>query len=146
MPVYRRIKGIEVAYVENTSPVNATVVAEASAPTLVTDVARTYDGGVYLFEFYAPYGLPGITAGHYYQVMLFDGATSLGFTWLHMAANTNTPAQGYVGINIQKRLTPSGGVHTYSWRAIGVGSTGVIGAGVGGAAAYSPMFMRTTTT
>lgn len=126
--------GYEFDYAQVTSGGNITATVEASANTIVTGGAVTYDGStIVVIEFYA-LGI-GSAGGQTTYVLLFDGSTSLGYIGQGMTALNPT-------MHVSRRLTPSNASHTYSIRAITTGGTGTFTAGAGGAGANMPAFIR----
>jgi hypothetical protein len=138
--------GSEVVYNEFTSAVSPTATAEASANTVVTADAFTFDGqsGWYI-EFYCSNARPDVAAESTLRVWLFDdtggGAASIG----RMAVLTSDDA-GTVGANssilVRRKLTPSAGSHTYSVRATVSAGTGSLNAGAGGSGNVMPGYIR----
>jgi hypothetical protein len=134
--------GYELDYAEFTSAVNITATTEATADTVVTGNAVTYDGSTaVLVEFFAPHAAPTATAAKNVLFWLYDGSSSIGA----LGAIT-TPATGtlQVPISVRRKLTPSNASHTYSIRCSVNTATGVVTAGAGGAGAYFPGFIRIT--
>lgn len=134
--------GHELSYVEYTSSVSVTATAEASADTVVTADAISFDGStVALIEFFSPFVRPAATALASLTLWLYDGASSigaLGISQTPSANNANRP------VHVSRRLTPSNASHTYSVRATVSTGTGTAGAGAGGAGNNMPGFIRIT--
>jgi len=134
--------GAEVAYTEFTSNVAPTATVEASANTVVTASAYTFDGqsGWYI-EFYCSNARPDVAAESTLRVWLFEDGSSIG----RMAVLTTDDA-GTVGANasiyVRRKLTPSAGSHTYSIRATVNAGTGSLNAGAGGAGNVMPGYIR----
>lgn len=136
--------GYEFDYTAYTSGnINVTATAEASADTLVTGGAVSYDGStVICLEFFAPVATSQATAGNNLIFYLYDGSSSVGI----IAQYTN-PASSAArrAVYAKLRLTPSNASHTYSVRATTSAGTGVVGNGTGGSSgAYWPMYIRQT--
>ena len=125
----------EMAYAEITTSVTATVVAEASAPTVVTAPAVICDGVTpIVVDFFSE----AVSCGTGAQTLLslfMDGA-SLG--WIGQVI---APGQ-YVPVRSTRRLTPSAGSHTFSVRAYAFIATGTVVAGPGGVGVATPAFIR----
>lgn len=134
----------ELAYAEFTSPVSITATVEASADSVVSAGAVTFDGSTEVFvEFFCPAARPAASASVSLEVWLFDGSSSIGRIALinsQAANNANTPVEG------RRRLTPSAASHTYSVRATVTSGTGSVTAGAGGAGNYVPGYIRIVTT
>jgi len=134
--------GYEFDYAQITSAATINQDAEASATTVVTGGAVTYDGSTIVqVEFFAPVITPNATAADNLNLWLFDGSSSIGLLGQYTAATSatyRTPAF------VSRRLTPSNASHTYSIRATvtAAARTGTVQAGAGGAGAYMPAFMR----
>jgi hypothetical protein len=124
----------EIAYAQITASVTVPVVAEASAVTVVSAGAITYEAVPIMLEFFAQQFSVG--AGGSIIVNLWDGAINLGFWGQFNVA-------GYRSATLQRRLTPTAGSHTYMVKAWAGGTAGSIAAGPGGAAGtIAPAFIR----
>lgn len=135
--------GYEFDYVEKTSNTTISATAEASADTVVTGSAVTYDGSTaVVIEFFTPYARPAIdAAGRLLSIYLYDGSSSIGRMGAYItpaASNDSKP------ILLRRRLTPSAAAHTYSIRATINASTGGLNAGAGGSGADMPSYIRIT--
>lgn len=135
--------GQELAYNEYTSTVTANAVAEASALTVVTASAVTFDGVTPVnIEFFSPSIVWGgtVTGG----IDLYDGSTNIGR--LFDASIVTGTASGATGGGVfRRRLTPTAGSHTYSARIWNtVASNFLAGGGVGGANTMLPGHIRIT--
>lgn len=135
--------GHELDYVEFTGTVSITQTAEASANTIVTGSAVSYDGSTtVIVEFFAPYVDTGATSADEVLLWLYDGSSSIGYI-----GRTKTPAAAAlrVPVHAMRRLTPSNASHTYSIRGTRAGTNnGTIGAGAGGTGAAMPGYIRIT--
>lgn len=123
------------------APVPITATSEATAQTIVTAPAASYDGVTEVeVEFFCPY----VSHSGGNGVILFivhDGTASVG----HIAGQSSpTASTRYLGPRASAFLTPSGSV-TYSIRAYTGGGTGTVGADVGGSGLYVPGFLRIKT-
>lgn len=126
--------GHEFDYVQTTSSGNITATSDATANTIVTANAVTYDGStIVVISAYITF----LTTGtNFITVVLYDGSSPIG-------------RMGIVGVSAsrfpffaQHRLTPSAAAKTYSIRAFVDAGTGTFNSGAGGAAAYMPSFIR----
>lgn len=139
------IPGQQMAYNEFTSAVNVTATVEASANTIVTASAVTFDGATRVeIEYFCPDNQAPAAADSYIVFCLFDGSTSLGFIGFLM----NQGASGHVvrlPLRLSRFLTPSAAAHTYSVRAIVDSGTGVATPGAGGAGVRMPGYIRIKT-
>ena len=133
----------ELDYVQITSAASITASVEASANTVVTGSAVTYDGSTSIVvEFYAPVITPNAGAAENINIWLFDGSSSIGLMGQFTAATSATYRDP---VHMTRRLTPSAAAHTYSIRAtVTAGGTGTVQAGAGGSGAYMPAFIRIT--
>lgn len=135
--------GRELDYVEFTANVTPTATTEGAADVVVTGSAVTYNGStIILIEFFANNARAAIdAAGRSMTFWLYDGSSSIGQIGL-----TSTPANNIANnpIHCVRRIIPSAGSHTYSVRASVSGSSGLIGAGAGGAGNASPGWIRIT--
>lgn len=137
---YKYPPGYEFDYVEKTSNSSITATSAATANTLVTGAAITYDGSTIIkVEFYA--NSMNNPANVVLRVILVDGSTVVGeLAALFGAASIYVPCNGSV------RFTPTNASHTYSVRAwVDASGTGNIIAGAGGTGTSPyPMYMRIT--
>lgn len=112
----------ELGYAQFTSNVSVTATTEASANTVVSASAISFDGStIALVEFYAARIDPGST---FTSVFLFQDGASLGQIGQTLTAGPS--------IYVARRLTPASGSRTYSIRAAVNAGTGTIYAGAGG--------------
>lgn len=132
-------QGTELAYAEITSTASITATLEASADTIVSAGAVTYDGAPVLVQFFAPYALGTATT---LVCLLFDGSTSLGYIIARSGGGTMSSMQPQ--LNGWVRFTPSAASHTYSIRAYQAGGSATIGAGAGGSGNARAAFIRIT--
>lgn len=137
----------ELDYVAKTSDTSITATTEATANTVVTATAITYDGST---PAYIEFGCPGVqipnVSGGSLLMYLYDdtggGAASIGI--LGVFSNPATISASVVGarhpVVVRVRLTPSAASHTYSVRCTVTSGTGTIKGGAFGlganAAAY----------
>lgn len=131
---------LELDYVAFTNAVACTATSEATANTVVTGNAVTYDGATaVLIEFFSPYQSSNTTTVDCY-LWLYDGASSVGRLW----QGRNGASQiGSCGVYAGVRLTPSAAAHTYSVRgSVQSASTFTVNAGAGGAGNLQPGFIR----
>jgi hypothetical protein len=130
----------ELDYAQITSSVGCTATSEATANSIVTGNAVTYDGStVILIEFYMP--LWTHSANNNCYLVLYDGSSSIGKVGqLFQTANS-----GINPIRVARRLTPSAASHTYSIRGYtDTGGTFTAFAGAGGSGNLMPAFIRIT--
>jgi hypothetical protein len=133
--VYAYPPGYEFDYAQLTTGVNITATTEATANTVVTGGAVTYDGStVVIIEAFVPSATKGTT---YTQWWLYDGSSSIG-AWGVLQVT------GGGSVYLRRRLTPSNASHTYSLRGSVDGATGTATGGAGGAGVYVPGFIRIT--
>lgn len=124
--------GYEFDYVEITTGGNVTATSDATANTIVTGNAVSYDGSTVIYvEFYSPFMTIGTT---FVTVVLYDGSSSIG--------RLGITSSGRDPLFARRRLTPSNASHTYSVRAFVDAGTGTFNAGSGGASGYMPSYIR----
>lgn len=140
--------GYEFAYVEITSAVTINVASpEASAVSVISAGAVTFDGSTRVkIEAWFPYVETPQTDADPISLLLFDGATSLGYvgrTYVDMS--TATAADIVNGPTyISRFLTPSNASHTYSIRGLQASGSGTVQAGPGAAGNWNPGWIRIT--
>lgn len=140
-PISLGYPGAELGYTAGIASVNVTATLEASATTVITAPAITFDGvTAVLIEFYSPYIRIPASGGVFIDLWLFDGGSSIGRLAHYEATSGN-----YVPMFAARKITPSGGSHTYSVRAHVNTGTGVVAGGPGAAPGQEqPMFIRVT--
>ena len=133
--------GHEFDYVEKTSDTSITATSAATANTIVTGNAVTYDGSTpVIIEFFTPAINTEPTGGSLCFVVLYDG-TGIGTLAIQRTpASANDDKAAYV----RRRLTPSAASHTYSIRAYVSAGTSNVSAGAGGVGVTMPAFIRIT--
>jgi hypothetical protein len=137
---YALASGHEFDYVEKTSQTSVTATTEATANTIVTGSAVTYDGAtVVVIEFFAPYLQMAVADN--FRLWLYDGSSSIGQLCVF---TNNATATIRVPVTVSRRLTPSAAAHTYSIRGSVGSGTGVVDAGAGGTATSFPAYIRIT--
>lgn len=144
-PGSTNLAGSELDYVEKTSDTSITATSGATANTIVTGAAVSYDGStVVLIEFQADGANPDTgAAGRLLDIVLYDGSTELGI----LARVRTTGSGGNImasPVRGARRVTPSNGSHTYSVRAYVSAGTGSVYGGSGAAGNHMPCFMRIT--
>jgi hypothetical protein len=132
----------ELDYVQFTSAVNLTATTEATANTIVTGSAVSYDGStVIMVEFFCEGWETQATTDAVSIMWLYDGSTSIG-----RMGTLCTPAGGSLGVItpafMVRRLTPSNASHTYSVRGTTTTGTAVANAGAGGIGVAPPGYIR----
>lgn len=134
--------GTELAYNEFTANVAITAVNPATANTVVTASAVTFDGATaVIIEFHAGRVDGSANAGNQCIFELYDGATDLGIVgvpFINPAATTLSTG----AFRASRRLTPSAGAHTFSVRAWASTGTASVSAGIGGAGTFLPGYIR----
>lgn len=133
-------EGHQLAYVEFTSDVTNTNTTEATATSVVSAGAVSFDGSTRVcIEFYAPYTVS--PSGGSLFLTLYDGSSSI-------AANMGQQGNGVIVVGpvlLRRFLTPSNASHTYSIRVYNASGTGTVGAGAGGSGNKAPGYIRITT-
>lgn len=132
--------GRELTYNEFTANVSLVGHTEATATTIVTASAFTFDGSTpIVIHFWCPF-IQSDTASGLVQLALYDGASSVGIlsNWISPAANSQTP-----GVHVMRRMIPAAASKTYSIRGFTSGtSTGTAAAQAGGVGNLMPGFIR----
>lgn len=133
--------GAELGYAEKTSSTSPLPQSEATAATIATLPAITFNGtDKVLLELFSPAGQSAAAAGSGVGITVWDGATSLGFVAFVSTGGANSVSAPMHGV---RRLTPSAGAHTYAFKAHQLGANAtVLQGGTGGTGAYDPAFIR----
>lgn len=133
----------ELAYNEYTSDVTVTATTEATANTVVTASAVTFDGATQaIIEFFTPWADQPATPATL-KFWLYDGSSSIGQTGMYASSSANGGTTSlYLPVYLSRRLTPSAASHTYSIRASVTSGTGTVHGGAGGAGVLVPGFIR----
>lgn len=129
------VPGTSPTYVENTGNVTVSATSEATGNTLVTAGAFTANGtDAYWIEF----GSSEVIAatGGVLIIDLWDGSSPIGAPAVIGPAGTSG-----MPVTIRRRLVPSAGSHTYSFRAFQSGGNGVVAGGPGGSGQNTPMYI-----
>lgn len=130
----------EVGYTQFTADVLITATTDATAQTVVSSGAITYEAVPHLIEFFSPFVLPdSAAASREVWLNLYDGATDLG-----RLGRVRSPAAAIMSApaTLPRRLTPTAASHTYIIKAWVNAGTGTVAAGVGGTATTLPGFIR----
>ena len=134
--------GFEIGYAQVTSQTNVTDTSEATATSLISPGALTFDGGAVYCEFFTPQLAPPSPLGASITVTLFEGATEI--TRLAFANNNVAGTQIATSCSARYKFTPTAASHTYKLCAFVSSTTGTpyILGGTGSGAAYSPAYIR----
>lgn len=138
-----QLPGHEYAHKEFTGYVTISATTEATATTIVTAPAVTFDGATaVLIEFYAMDFLSNAHAsGNAVFLALYEDGASIGqIGVLSISANANLQ----VPVRVARKKTPSAGSHTYSIRGYRTNADGIAVAGSGGSGDEMPGFIRIT--
>ncbi len=134
--------GYEFDYVQYTSDVAISANTEATANTIVTSNAVSYDGStIVLIQFFAGAAYGPATATVDITFALYDGSSSIG---LFGNLRSQSTSRGLGPIKLERRLTPSNASHTYSVRAYVGSGGGASQGGAGGSGNLVPGFIRIT--
>jgi hypothetical protein len=136
----------EMAYVEFTTTKTATSSTEASAVTVVSAGAVSFDGATKVrIEFFAPQvNISDNSNGA--LLTLFDGTTATVIGQLYKFAGDSVAAQPRGAVYAVRELTPSNASHTYFVGILDAGAItathAAVLAGAGGAGTLLPGFIR----
>lgn len=139
------ISGYQISYKETSSGTTVTASVESSPTTILTMDPVYFDGRTTVllgFQSQALTVTGGGTVNRAFVLNFWDGTTDLGRV-AQIADPTGT-GTAVCPANVDRRIQPAQGYHTYSTRGWINGNTGSgsILAGVGGAGTQSPAFMR----
>ncbi len=133
--------GHEFDYVGSSGTSSITATSEATATTIITANAVTYDGStVIMIEFFCPEIIPASSDNAFVRIVLYDGSSSIGY--FGIVFNPKVVSSGRWPVHLMRRLTPSAAAHTYSVRGYVNTGTGEANGSSGGTAAYVPVFIR----
>jgi hypothetical protein len=134
--------GAELGYDQITAGVNPTGTTAATATTVISCAAHSFDGAPVLCEFYAWAAVMGAVSGQTVTAGLFEPAGTL-ITALCTVVN-NAAAALRVPFGGKFRFTPSAGSHTYTIAAWVSASGPNIAAGTGAGGGNTPAYCRFT--
>lgn len=134
--------GGELTYDQWTTTVNITATTEATANTIVTASAYTFDGAtVALIEFFCPFVTTSATANQVVRLWLYEDGSSIGE--LARVRGYTTAASFQHTVTASRHMTPSAASHTYSIRGSNtIAGTSSASADTGGAGLLVPGYIR----
>lgn len=133
----------ELARVEFTSSVSVTATTEATADSVVSAGAVSFDGSTVVdIEFFSPAARASAATGALLTLVLYDGSSSIGQLSLSQSQAANNASRP---VFTSYRLTPSNASHTYSVRGFVSTGTGSVSAGTGGSGNFMPGYIRIIT-
>lgn len=135
----------ELDYVEIVSDISISATTEVGANTVITSNPLVFNGSTRIcIEFYSPEITTGSTSASVIDIVLYDGASSIGFMGvIGQGDGTRTVQQPVL---LRRYLTPGSGSHTYSVRAYRNAANGFVRAGPGGPSnQYEPAYIRIST-
>lgn len=130
---------VELGYSQITSPVNVTSTSFSSPTTVIAPLTVVCDGSPVLVEFFASH-ISAAGTGTNMALPLYQDGAELDRFWGY--TNTVTAVLDYKPVHLQRRVTPSAGVHTFGVMGQVAGGTGEVRAGTGGTTTVSPAFLR----
>jgi hypothetical protein len=137
--------GYEFDYVGGAGTNSITATTEATANTIITANAVTYDGSTaIMLDFFAPESTPNASDNSFVRYVLYDGSSSVGYFGITFNPKLASGSSARWPVRLSRRLTPSAGAHTYSVRGYVNTGTGECNGGAGGTATYLPVFIRQT--
>lgn len=132
----------ELNYTQFTANVSVTATTEATANTIVTASAVSFDGSTAaIIEFAATANPDPTAASRTLSFWLYQDGSSIGQLGFLI---TPAAAQMAVPVRLARRMTPASGSRTFSIRASVSAGTGTVFAGVGGAGLTMPGFILIT--
>jgi len=142
LPAWALPPGFELDYTQFTAAVSVTHTTGATADTIVTNAAISFDGNTTVtIEFFTPAAAPQATSGTSLIFYLYDGSTQLDTIG---QITTDSATQARYPVHLKVRLKPSNASHTYSIRASTGSGTGTVNGGIGGATQFTPGYSRIT--
>jgi hypothetical protein len=136
----------EVAYNEITSGVSTTATTEATAATVISSSAVTFDGATLAcVEFFSPDVLPASVVNEYVLGTLWVsvGGGADAIVGRLFFESTATAGASHRSVMAVRRLTPASGSIVYRVKIqVNGGTSGSVGAGAGGATTLLPAFIR----
>jgi hypothetical protein len=131
--------GYEFDYVPKTTNTTLSATSAATANTIVTGNAVTYDGSTAIEIVFSCPTTDRSGGATLIALWLYDGSSEVGSLYYSVAATT-----ARVGIYASYRLTPSAAAHTYSIRGSVNASSADINAGAAGSGNFTPCYIRQT--
>lgn len=131
--------GHQYAYDEFTGNVSVTATTEATANTIVTADAATFDGTPVWVEFFAPEATN--VASFNLSIILHDDTAGAS---LGRLCSQNSPDAMTLAAQGKRKITPAAGSRVYSIRAYTIGGSAGVSAGAGGAGVDVPGYIRIT--
>jgi len=139
-PTSSRSVFLELDFAERDTDFTTAATTEATAGTILTGAALTYDGATVVEVLLYAVAWRISVVNNSAVIVLFEDGSAIG--QVVQALNT-VAAINVDSIVAKRRLTPTAGAHTYSWRAFVIGTgTLTIEAGPGGAGLYTPTYMQ----
>lgn len=135
--------GTQVDYVEASGgDISITHTTEGTSDTLVTGTSQSYAAGDYMVEYFCPALATQATSGASVTVLLYDGATLLGWIGnIRTAAGAITRAPAFC----KRKVTLTAATHQIIIKAITSSGTATASGATGGTGAYLPAYVRVTT-
>lgn len=133
--------GFEFSYDEVTGNVATAATTEATATTLKTATAVTFDGSTVVeIEFSCPIlTVAANAAGNACILVLYEDGVSIGKLG---ALTTNATTQFEAPVKLSRRRTPASGARTYSIRAYHTNAACTFNFGAGGVGAVMPGYIK----
>jgi microcystin-dependent protein len=129
-------------YVQITSPAAISATSQATATTLITGNAVTYDGATPIYiEAFAPSIDYGTNYGATSQVHAFLDGSVLCVLQLNQWAGAGSTGPHDSVMYALRKYTPSAGSHTFSLRGHYTGNASNLNAGTGASGAQTPAFL-----
>jgi hypothetical protein len=136
------ISSVELDYATRTSGINITGTTEGGATTVITGASTSFDGTAVWVEIFSPETLTPAGVNGQITMWLYEDGSSIG----RIMNNASSGGSDYLPVYGKRKITPSAGSHTYSWRASVSTTSGTpyVGGGAGGAGNFPPAFMCIT--
>jgi hypothetical protein len=131
---------VELGYSQITSNVTINSTTAGSGNEVIAPLTVVCDGDLVIVEFFANNTRPAVSSAASLTISLYQDNVEIIRQWGFQ--NTSGTNGANAPTHLVARLTPSAGVHTFSVKAWGSSSGGIVAAGTGTGTTSAPAFLR----